>query len=165
MTIASETREAVRRRPFLHAALSAGVVNYNAAARHLGVGDEETVAAALRRYADELPAHEQERRDARVDMRSGLGPVDAADALLSVGDAAFGPCGGDLTAVLATGDVVAADLTRVLGRLDVEDIGVEAAAGSEGHLVCLVRRADGVNALRYVEDALSAYAPGDGSQA
>ncbi|MFC7177411.1 DUF7523 family protein [Halosegnis marinus] len=156
MTIASETREAVRRRPFLHAALSAGVVNYNAAARHLGVGDEETVATALRRYADELPTPESPDREARVDMRSGLGPVDVADALLSVGDAAFGPDGGDFTAVLATGDVVVADLSRVLARLDVEGVETEAAGASEGHLVCLVGRDDGVDALRYVEDALSA---------
>ena len=48
MTVAAETREAVRDHPFLETALRAGVVNYTAAARFLDVGEEEAVAAALR---------------------------------------------------------------------------------------------------------------------
>ena len=158
MTLASEARAAVRRRPFLRSALAAGVVNYRAAARYLDVGEEEAVAAALRRYAEELSPPETRPIDARVDMRSGFDAVDAPDddALLTVGDTAFVPGRGDRTAVIATGDVSVTHLTRVLARLDTEDVSVAAAGGGDGYLVCLVDRRDGVDALRYVEDALGA---------
>lgn len=156
MTVASETREAVRSRPFLHAALRAGVVNYTAAARYLDVGDQEAVAAALRRYAEDLPPLDPETGDVRVDMRGGVGPVPAAEALLAVGDLSLGPDGGDLTAVVATGDVGPDALRRVLARLDVADVPVRAAAAGEAHLVVVVRRRAGIDALRHVEDALGA---------
>jgi hypothetical protein len=55
MNVAERTREAVRRRPFLHDALAAGVVNYAAAAEFLDVDrGDDAVTAALRRYADDL---------------------------------------------------------------------------------------------------------------
>ena len=73
MTVAAEAREAVRERPFLETALRAGVVNYTAAARFLEVGDEEAVAAALRRYAGELDDYRPPDRRASVSMRSGVG--------------------------------------------------------------------------------------------
>lgn len=158
MTLASEARAAVRRRPFLRSALAAGIVNYSAAARYLDVGEEEAVAAALRRYAEELTPPDAPLADARVDMRSGFEAVDApdTDALLTVGDVAFAPRSGTHTAVIATGDLSVAHLTRVLARLDAEGVAVTAAGGSDGHLVCLVDRTDGVDALRHVEDVLAA---------
>jgi len=74
VTLAADTRAAVRRRPFLHEALRAGVVNYAAAARLLDVdGEDSAVVAALRRYAETLPPYDETARDARVTMRSGLG--------------------------------------------------------------------------------------------
>lgn len=168
MTVAERTREAVRAHPFLYHALRAGVVNYTAAARFLDMGEEETVAAALRRYADDLsdyrpddrPDHRPDDRRVRVNMKSGLDPVDAptaaapGDALLVVGGTALAPGGGSLTGVLATGDVGPAALTDVLARLRVEDIPVEAAGAGAGHLVVAVGRRDGPTALRLVEDAL-----------
>lgn len=154
MTVASETREAVRARPFLHRALRAGVVNFTAAARYLDVGEEEAVAAALRRYAEDLPAYEPPSADARVDMHSGLGPADPSEALLVVGDVALAADGGDRTAIVATGDVGTDALRAVLGRLDVEDVAVEAAAVADGTLVVVVDRRAGVTTLRVVEDAL-----------
>jgi hypothetical protein len=156
MTVASEAREAVRREPFLHAALRAGVLNYTAAARYLDVGDEEAVAAALRRYAEDLPAPAAREGRVRVDMRSGLGECDPADAVLVVGDTALGTGGGDLTAVVANGELSARDLGDVLARLAVEGVEVTAAGGSDGHLVVAVPRRAGIDALRYVEDALDA---------
>lgn len=155
MTVASEAREAVRREPFLHAALRAGVLNYTAAARYLDVGEEEAVAAALRRYAADLPAPDAHDGSARVDMRSGVGPCDPDDALLVVGDTALGSGGGDLTAIVANGDFTAASLGDVLARLRVEGVEVAAAAGSEGSLVVAVPRRAGIDALRYVEDVLA----------
>lgn len=156
MTVASEAREAVRREPFLHAALRAGVLNYTAAARYLDVGDEEAVAAALRRYAADLPAPEGHQGGTRIDMRSGLGACAPDDALLTVGDASFGPGGGELTAIVATGDVSAAGLGDVLARLSVEEVDVTAAGARDGHLAVVVARRAGIDALRYVEDALGA---------
>jgi hypothetical protein len=73
MSVAADTREAVRDRPFLRAALRAGVVNYAAAADFLDVdADREAVAAALRRYAADLPDYGTDDRDVTVRMRRGV---------------------------------------------------------------------------------------------
>ena len=83
MSLAEDTREAVRRRPFLLAALRAGVVNYTAAARSLAdevKGDPESIATALRRFAGSLPEWETDARNARVSMQSGLGTVERSES-------------------------------------------------------------------------------------
>ncbi|WP_254543889.1 DUF7523 family protein [Halomarina pelagica] len=163
MSLAAETRAAVRVRPFLYDALRAGVVNYAAAARYLDVGDEEAVTAALRRYAEELDDYEPPAGAASVSMRSGLGPVESDPdtgesepderPLLRVGERSYGP-GGSLTGVLATGDVPAAALAEALSRLRAEGIAVEAAAVSPETLLVLVERRDGPNAVRVVESVV-----------
>jgi len=128
MSLAAETRRAVDRHPFLRTALQAGVVNYTAAARYLDIdGEIDAIATALRRYAEELPTYETESRDVRVRMESGIGPLEGGDergtstagdgTLVTVGGTAFGPCGGDRTAIVATGDVDTAALAAVLARL------------------------------------------------
>ncbi|ELY76990.1 hypothetical protein C488_07672 [Natrinema pellirubrum DSM 15624] len=159
MSLAAETRRTVDRRPFLRTALRAGVVNYTAAARSLPIeGEADAIATALRRYADELPAHETDSRDVRVRMESGVGRLeegaDRDDALVTVGDAAFGPCGGDSTAIVATGEVDAAATGAALERLDVEGIAPDAAAVADGTMILVVDRRAGATALRAVEDAL-----------
>ena len=160
MTVAAETREAVRDHPFLETALRADVVNYTAAARFLDVGEEEAVAAALRRYAADHDHAPPDRR-ASVSMRSGVGPVDADAAadtddggLLSVGGTAFAADGGDHTAVLAEGDAGAAALADVLGRLRTAGVDIQAAAAADGTLAVVVGRRDGADAVRAVEAAL-----------
>lgn len=155
MTLAADTREAVRRHPFLHDALRAGVVNYSAAARFLPVdGETDAVIAALRRYAEDLPDYATPGGDAAVSMRRGLGAGDPADASLVVGETALEPDAGSLTGLLATGDVDALALRTVLGRLATEGIDVEAAAVGGDALVVVVGGRDGPDALRAVEDAL-----------
>lgn len=87
MSLAAETREAVRQRPFLLDALRAGVVNYTAAAAFLGLdGDAESIATALRRYAADLPAHATDARDTRVTMQSGVGLQRSAGTTSPVDD-------------------------------------------------------------------------------
>lgn len=155
MTLADQAREAVRARPFVHEALRAGVINYSAAARLLSVGEEESVAAALRRYAAELSERDDPDRSARVTMQSGVGLVDdSADGLLTVGDTTVAPGEGSLTAVLVEGDVDPWLLTRALARLDAEDVSVEAAGVAEESLVVLVERRDGPQVIQFLEDAL-----------
>jgi hypothetical protein len=154
MTVAADARAAVRDHPFLETALRAGVVNYTAAARFLDVGDEEAVAAALRRYAAELDDLAPTERRASVSMRSGVAPVDDDAALLSVGETAFAADGGSSTAVVAEGTIEAATLADVLGRLRTADVQVVAAAAAEGTLVIVVGRRDGPDAVRAVEAAL-----------
>jgi hypothetical protein len=160
MTLAADTRRAVRRNPFVFEALRAGVLNYTAAARFLDVGDLDPVAAALRRYAEELSDHKQVAHDARVTMRSGLGAVEMdetdgeTEALLAVGGCALVPNTGSLTGVLATGEVDARALAQVLDRLAVESIPVEAAGVAGEALVVVVSRRDGPGAVRTVEGAL-----------
>jgi hypothetical protein len=161
MTLAAEARAAVRERPFLLEALRAGVVNYTAAARHLDVGEEEPVATALRRFAEDLPGRESEERDVRVTMERGVGVVEAPgadgageDALLSVGGAAVASGSGDCTGVLATGDVDPAALAWTLDRLLAAGVGVEAAGVAGDALLVAVPRREGADALRVSEAAL-----------
>jgi hypothetical protein len=163
MSLAEDAREAARRRPFLVSALRSGVVNYTAAARRLSgevEGDTESIATALRRFAESLPDRETESRAVRVSMESGLGEVDAertdADSLLAVGDTLLAPGEGSLTAVVASGDVDAGALGHALGRLDAAGVAVRAAGVAGDSLAVAVERRDGPDAVRVVEDALDA---------
>jgi hypothetical protein len=176
-SVAESTREAARARPFLVAALRAGVVNYAAAAAVLDVdGDGDSVAAALRRFAADLPPYEAGERSTRVRMRSGVGLRGAGAEATGDGDGSGAAVGGDedgdpllsvagtdlvdgagsLTAVLATGEVDAAALAATLGRLRTADVAVEAAGVAGDALLVVVGRRDGARAVRVVEGALSA---------
>lgn len=164
MSLAEDTRQAVRRRPFLLAALRADVVNYTAAARFLSDdldgsrvarADADAVATALRRFADGLSPLDSEDREARVEMRSGLGETDGGDGPLAVGGTTFAPGSGSLTGIVATGDVDPGALSQVLQRLLTADVDVAAAGVSEEALVVVVDRRDGATAVRTVERALS----------
>ncbi|WP_135830420.1 DUF7523 family protein [Halorussus halobius] len=171
MTLAEDAREAARRRPALLGALRDGVVNYTAAARSLADevdGDAESVATALRRYAESLPDREREPRDVRVSMRSGLGetdgwpnaggqtgPGDDGGAPLAVGDTGLEPGEGTLTAVVAEGEVDGRGLAHLLDRLDAAGVDVRSAGVAGGRLVVAVDRRDGPNAVRVAEDALA----------
>ncbi|NHN58621.1 MULTISPECIES: hypothetical protein [Halorussus] len=160
MSLAEDTRDTARRRPFLLAALRAGVVNYTAAARYLSGdvdGDIESIATALRRFAESLPDPDPESRTAAVSMKSGLGETEEpADALLAVGGTALAPDAGSLTGVVATGDVDARALAHVLWRLDAAGVDVRAAGVAGDGLAVAVERRDGPDAVRVVEDALDA---------
>lgn len=156
MSLAAETRAAVRARPFLFEALRAGVVNYAAAARALDVSDDtEAVSTALRRYAEKLPERETEVRRARVTMHGGL-EAGGSDPILAVGDVGFGVAGGDLTGVLATGDVDTSALRTVIGTLDAHEIEPVAAGVAGEALLVVVAKRDGPEAVQRVEAALSA---------
>lgn len=164
---AAEARRTARQHPFLLDALRAGVVNYTAAAAFLGLdADDEAVATALRRFADDLPAYNTESRDVRVRMRRGVGlaeEVDDADAdadsdadpVLVVGGRAVVP-GGSMTAVTAEGDVDADALAAVLARLRTGNAVVDAAGVAGDRLAVVVPEPDGATALRAVEAALDA---------
>ncbi|WP_336023062.1 DUF7523 family protein [Halobellus salinisoli] len=169
MSLAAETRAAVRARPWLLRALRAGVVNYAAAAESLDVdGDTDSVATALRRFADDLSELESTGRDVTVRMRSGVGlagvdvdgndsAMDAGgdvDALLSVGESAVVTADGSLTAIVVDGNVDARALSAVVDRLAAENVLVDAAGVAGDELVVVVPRRDGANALRHVESAL-----------
>ena len=167
MSLAAETRAAVRARPFLRDALRAGVVNYAAAARHLEAtedalagSDEETITAALRRYAEDLDPYAPPAADAdrvRVTMQRGLGPTDDTDAaLLRVGDTLLAADAGNLTAVTATGDGIGPRaLAYAVDRLDGEGVAVGAAGATDGVVLVVVGGRDGPDTLRIVEDAIA----------
>lgn len=155
MSLAAETRDAVRDRPFLLEALRAGVVNYAAAARTLDLdAEEDAVATALRRFADDLSPPERVGRSARVTMQSGLGPA-TDDPVLAVGGHGFSPDRGSLTGVLATGAVDANALGDALARCRARDVPVTAAGVADDALCVIVARRDGAAAVRLVEDALA----------
>jgi hypothetical protein len=156
MTLASEAREAVRRRPFLLEALRADVVNYTAVARYLDVGEADAVATALRRFAADLPDRAPTERAVRVTMESDLSRAEGGEAgLLAVGGTAVTTGGGDLTGVLATGSVDPEALAWVLDRLLAEDVALEAAGVAGEALLVVVPRRAGADAVRVVEDALA----------
>lgn len=154
MSLAEETRRAVRERPWLLSALRAGVVNYAAAARALDIGtDDEAVATALRRFEERLPPLVTDDRDARVTMdREVTAEEGLPGALLSAGGADLeGPA-----AVMVRGDVDANVLQHCLGCLQAADVEVGAAATTDDVLVILVPRRAAPDALRTVEAALAA---------
>lgn len=163
MSLASETRDAVRARPFLYDALAAGVVNYAAAARELDVdGETDAITAALRRFAGELTdpgaGSGSEAGEITVRMNSGLEPAGGegegtdGDGLLRVGDAGYDAGTGAFTGVLATGDLDARALERALGALRTHGVDVEAAGVAGGTLLLVVARRDGADAVRLVEE-------------
>lgn len=168
MSLAAETRAAVRARPFVFDALRAGLLNHSAAAAWLAEtadldGDDDAIAAALRRFREELPAYATAPREATVSMRSGVGVADSTDEatpLLRVGEAAVVP-EGDHTAVVATGNVDAATLAAALRRLAVREVRVVAAGVAGDSLVCVVGRRDGPDAVRVVEAALDSVPTAD----
>jgi hypothetical protein len=169
VTLAAETREAAREQPFLHDALRAGVVNYTAAARFLDIGgDVDAAATALRRYAesldgatagpgaDETATNADRSASVNVTMQRGTGLADATeDAVLTVGDAGLEPDAGSLTAILATGAVDAESLERVLGRLRVADVTVNAAGLTDDALSVAVPDREAATALRLVEECVN----------
>ncbi|KTG13332.1 DUF7523 family protein [Haloferax profundi] len=161
MSLAADARDAVRERPFLLDALRAGVVNYAAAAAYLDLGDDDAVAAALRRFADDLSDLESASREVTVTMRSGVGlvgeDIDASDGdpVLSVAGVELAG-GGPLTAIIAEGDVGTDYLTTVLARLDAESVVVDAAGVAGDTLAVVVPRRQGAAALRIVESASNA---------
>lgn len=151
MSIAKRTRSAVRDHPFLFEALRADVVNFTAVARFLEVGETEAVAAALRRFSEQLDDYDPPSGDARVTMESGLGDADPSDALLVVGDTALAPGTGSFTGVLATGNVSPEGLGHVLGRCETANIHVEAAGVAGNSLLVVVERRGGPDVVRLLE--------------
>ncbi len=152
MTLAERAREAARKYPFIHDALAAGVLNYSAAARFLDIGEEEAVAAALRRYGEQLERPTGET-DVRVTMETGLGRGDGG--LLTVGDTGFVPGDGSLTAILVSGEVSLRLCRRVLGNCETADIDVLGAGYRGNVILVVVERRDGPDALRLVESVCS----------
>lgn len=150
MSVAAQTRRAVREDPALYDALREGIVNYSAAARSLDVtGDEESIATALRRFADELESGED--GDRRVSVR-----LHRSVALNRAASGVDLETSGDATAIEATGDVDQIALEAVLGRLRIADIEVSAASLTGETIVVAVEDRSGADALRATEGALEA---------
>ena len=155
MSLAEDARSAARSRPFLLEALRAGVVNYAAAARVLGVSDDtEAVAAALRRFAGTLDERDPTERDARITMH-GLETAED-DPLLSVSGTGFGVGDGPYTGIVATGEVDPGALGHALALLDAHGHSTVAAGAAGGAMVLVVERRASAGALRLVEEALGA---------
>ena len=164
MSLAAETREAVRNRPVIFEALRAGVVNYTAAAESLDVdGDREAIATALRRFAADLDSDDAtgDERSITVRLHSAIERVDT-DALLAVDGAGLAvsnsASGGspaidadDHTAVRVTGDVDAQLLSAVVARLRTAEIPVAAAGSTSEAMVILVPRRAGPTAVQLIE--------------
>lgn len=154
MTLAEQARDAACEHPFIHDALEAGVLNYSAAARFLDIGDEEAVAAALRRYGEEL-SYDADETDVRVTMETGLGRGET-DGLLTVGETGFVSGEGTLTAILVSGAVSIRLFRRVLARCETADLEVLGTGYGPDAILVVVERRDGPDALRLIESVCSA---------
>jgi len=164
MSLAAETREAARARPFVLDALRAGVLNHSAAAAWLA--DEAGLDGDPTRSRDRAPPvsrgtvrlRDRRPRGQRVDAERSGGrrrrQPRRRRPLLRVGGAAVVPEGRD-TAILATGTVDAAALAAVLRRLAAADVAVEAAGVAGETLVVVVGRRDGAIAVRIAEASLA----------
>ena len=151
MSLAADTREAVRARPVLYDALRAGIVNYTAAADSLDLdGDREAIATALRRFAESLDAdgEPQSDRSLTVRMERGVDPSEVAASLVSDEDAALPE---SATAIRATGNVDSTVLATTLDRLRIAEIDVLAGGVAADTLVILVPQRSGATALQLVE--------------
>ena len=156
MSIAERTRDAVDQRPFLVEALRAGVVNYTAAARYLDIGETDAVAAALRRYAKELPAEPPTSGDVRLRMITGIGHSSADDdAVLTIGSSAFVPEDGDLTAVVAEGDITTSQAAAILSRLALDETAIDGMAADHERLILVTDRRAAPSVLRVVEQTVT----------
>lgn len=156
MSLAEETRSAVHHRPYLLTALRAGIVNYAAAARTLGISeDTEAVATALRRYADELPPATTESRQARVSIESNIESLHQSGLVSTTIQDHFTDKESQ-TAVLVEGDIDAATLEHALALLRTNKITVTAASVTPEHMVIIVNRLDASHVIRLVEEALDA---------
>lgn len=148
-SLAAETRTAVDETPFIRDALRAGVLNFAAAARYLDVdGDEEAIATALRRYAEELPPLQEPAADVRVQMKSGV-----EGDLLQVDGAPLETGETTATAIIATGELDATVFGDALLRLANVEVPVLGAGLTDDTAVLLVPRRHGATALRLVENA------------
>lgn len=156
MNTAAAAREAIRRHPSLLVALRAGVLNYSAAARFLDLEDVDAGAAALRRYANELPAYVGEPPELRIRVLGEVGPIsDPSEALLVVGETHLGEGEGDWSAVLATGEIAPADAGGILEALRVQGIEPVAAGAEPGRFVLVVERGETHTAIRAVEETVT----------
>lgn len=158
MSLAEQTRDAVRSEPFIYDALRAGVVNYTAVAGWLDVdGDEDAIATALRRYAEELSELDQTDSGSRVRMQNNVtlveGETTTSTPLFTI-DGRSLVQGGELCALVAYGAVDANALAHALDRLRVAEIEVEAAGVGDERLVVAVPDRDGGTALQILEAAL-----------
>ncbi|SEH40822.1 hypothetical protein SAMN05192561_101697 [Halopenitus malekzadehii] len=188
MSLAADTRAAVRAHPFLHDSLRAGVLNHAAAAEWLLdhdpdlEGDPDAVATAIRRFGGNLEDVDHADVGASVSMRSGVDVVDRAaivdgngrrnedgengqdgdtHPLAIVGDVAVVP-GGNRTALRVTGSVAPGVLGHATDRLRIAGIEVRVCAAGGEAVLLVVDRSAGVDALRVLEDALTTV-PGCGA--
>ncbi len=153
MTIAEDTRVALRRHPFLREALQTGVINYTAAARFLDVGEVEAVAAALRRLSAELPPGEPTSRDVRIRIIRDIGQVGTTeDALLQIGEDLLGPADAGETALQVEGTLDAGYVGAVCTRMGAERLSIAAAGWTDDRLILVVERTDVADAIRILED-------------
>lgn len=154
-SIADRTRRAVRERPFLHAALRAGVLNYQAAARSLDVdGAGDAIATALRRYAADLPPAPSATPTVRMRRNVSLVEDTTEPGLLTVGSTSVRTDGdGDATALLLEGTDIRG-FARVTLALDLAESTPLAAAIADGTAVLVVSGDVGTRALRTVESVV-----------
>ncbi|MFW5965790.1 MAG: DUF7523 family protein [Halodesulfurarchaeum sp.] len=146
-SIASRTRRAVDRTPFLRAALQAGIVNYTATAEYLEVSNEITaVAAALRRYAAELESTDSNDHSPKVRMMRAV----ESDRLSVDGEQPP----SSATAIALEGSVRTREFSHVLSGLEAASVTVLGAGTVSDRSIVYVDPGDGPEALRVAETVL-----------
>lgn len=151
MSLASRTRDTVKKYPCIHEALRTGVINYSAAARFLPVsGDTEAIASALRRYAEELPDPTPKPRDISITMHTSY-----PDQLTGLPAEIPEPSDeGPVTWLCVSGDITPVLVGSVLLGCKIHEIPVLAVTATDGTAVLSVPRSAGAAALRCMENVI-----------
>lgn len=156
MSTAERTREALRQHPFLVLALRADILNYRATARFLDIGDPDAVAAALRRYRQELDEFTPGELDLRIRVRRNVDLEElAADGMAPGVDA---PADDSYSAITAAGEPTPAFVATAVLGLATAGIRVTAQGATAEQAVFVVPNDDAAAALRTVE-AIAAACP------
>lgn len=171
MSLAAETRAAARAHPWLMTALRAGIVNYRAAASFLDIdGDSDSVARALRRFADTLDEFTStDISGVTVRMHHGVDIVSddcgvvqqqdesESDILLRVTDDCILTTDGRLSAIIVNNisEISISAFMTALGCVQTEEITITAAGSTRDIFIIVVPREEGANALRSIEAALT----------
>ncbi len=144
MSLASRTRETVKKYPCIHEALRAGVINYSAAARYLPIsGDTEAIASALRRYGEQLDNQTDQYFDLSITMHTSY-PLQLTDLPPTIEK-------DSVTWLCVSGDITPIVVGSLLLGCKSHEIPVHAVSANERTAVICVPRTSGATALRCIE--------------
>ena len=135
MSLASDTRREVKNIPYLCEALRAGIINYSATGRSLGLEGEDTaISVSLQRLRNELPPLKVINVEANI-------PISSDES-------------GKQSKILVEGDINAKVLSHLILICHINEVLIEEIRMVKSRIEVVVEWRDGPNALRLIELSL-----------